>query len=488
MAGLIYLGAAQAGGYNGFPLDDAWIHQTYARNLGLRGEFSFTPGRVSTGSTAPLWTVLLSLGYRLGAPFKTWAYALGILFLGLSGFSMARLGQRLAPQTPWLGPVAGLALVTEWHLVWAAVSGMETALFVWLSVFLLEQYSRQTCRGGGGCFRLGFTGGLLALVRPEGLGLVGLISLHYLFTHPAEPLARRLKGLSALGLGLILPVLPYLIFNYTVSGLLMPNTFYAKQQEYGLWLNEVYPDLSGQLRYRAMVYLTPMIGAQILLLPGLIRAFRLIGAQKHTLWALVAAWPLAHLSLYALRLPVTYQHGRYQLPDIPWLLLLGLWGTVALAQPEHPALWMRVLSKAGVASIGLGWLLFIGVGAQGYANDVQFIETEMVKTAHWLNRNTPAGATIAAHDIGAIGYFTERPLVDLAGLITPAVIPFIRNEERLLAFSQAQGAAYLVTFPGWYPRLTAKLTPIYSTNSPWAVNAGYDNMAVYQLNTAGVPR
>lgn len=488
VAGLIYLGVAQAGGYSGFPLDDAWIHQTYARNLGLRGEFSFTPGIVSTGSTAPLWTVLLSLGYRLGAPFKAWAYVLGILFLGLSGFSMARLGQRLAPQTPWLGPVAGLALVTEWHLVWAAVSGMETALFVWLSIFLLEQYSHETRQTLGGYFRLGVLGGLLALVRPEGLGLAGLMGLHRLLFGKREPFAQRFQAVAALGLGLLLPVLPYLAFNYAVSGMLMPNTFYAKQQEYGLWLSQQYPGLSGQLRYRAMVYLTPMIGAQILLLPGLVRAFRLIIAQKQTLWGLVAVWALAHLSLYALRLPVTYQHGRYQLPDIPWLLLLGLWGTASLVQPRHPVLWIRVLSKAGLASIGLGWLAFVGVGAQGYANDVQFIETEMVATAHWLNRNSPPDAIIAAHDIGAIGYFTERPLVDLAGLITPAVIPFIRNEDRLLAFSQEQGAAYLVTFPSWYPRLTTRLPQIYSTNSPWAVKAGYDNMAVYQLNTSGVPR
>ena len=27
----------------GFPLDDAWIHQTYARNLGLHGMMAFSP-------------------------------------------------------------------------------------------------------------------------------------------------------------------------------------------------------------------------------------------------------------------------------------------------------------------------------------------------------------------------------------------------------------------------------------------------------------
>jgi hypothetical protein len=88
---------------------------------------------------------------------------------------------------------------------------------------------------------------------------------------------------------------------------------------------------------------------------------------------------------------------------------------------------------------------------------------------------------IAAHDIGAIGYFTERPLVDLAGLITPDVIPFIRDEKALLEFALSQDAAYLVTFPSWYPDMTANLAPVYETNSPWAISAGSDNMVVYRL-------
>ena len=38
--------------------------------------------------------------------------------------------------------------------------------------------------------------------------------------------------------------------------------------------------------------------------------------------------------------------------------------------------------------------------------------------AQWLDRNTPPNALIAAHDIGAMGYFARRPPLDLAGLIS----------------------------------------------------------------------
>ena len=93
---------------------------------------------------------------------------------------------------------------------------------------------------------------------------------------------------------------------------------------------------------------------------------------------------------------------------------------------------------------------------------------------------------IATHDIGAIGYFSERSLLDMAGLITPEVIPFIRDESRLLTFVQERRAEYLVTFPSWYPRMIQDpyLAPVYCTECPWTVAVDYDNMVVYRLGSS----
>jgi len=488
LIGLGYLATAQfIYGYGGFPLDDAWIHQTYARNLGERGEFAFTSGLPSAGSTAPLWTLLLSLGYSLGLPFKAWTYGLGLLFLGLSGFSLARLGQQLFPDQLWLGPLIGLALLLEWHLAWAAVSGMETIFFVWLSIFVLEYYTRlKKSYAYQGLFLAGVLSGLLALVRPEGLGLAGLIGLDIGLTtlrksarldRPKQVLGARWLAFS---LGLALPILPYLAFNYSLTGLIFPNTFYAKQQEYNLWLKEEFT--SGQeIAFRLQVFWVAFIGMPALLLPGLLKGAVAIWRKGETVLGLILVWWLSYAALYAIRLPVTYQHGRYQMPVIPWILLLGLWGTAALLKLNHRRLWPRVLSRGWAASLILVTVMFLFLGAQAYARDARIIETEMVAVAHWLGAKTPPGTIIAAHDIGAIGYFTGRPLVDLAGLITPEVIPFIRDETALLEFALREGAEYLVTFPGWYPQLTQSLPQVYQTHAPWAVEAGGDNMAVYDL-------
>ena len=69
----------------GFPLDDSWIHLTYARNLAVFGEWAFQPGKSSAGSTAPLWTVLLSIGFFIKLAPYIWTYLLGTLLLWRMG-------------------------------------------------------------------------------------------------------------------------------------------------------------------------------------------------------------------------------------------------------------------------------------------------------------------------------------------------------------------------------------------------------------------
>ncbi|MBK6898912.1 MAG: hypothetical protein IPH09_06465 [bacterium] len=42
-------------------------------------------------------------------------------------------------------------------------------------------------------------------------------------------------------------------------------------------------------------------------------------------------------------------------------------------------------------------------------------------TGLWLRDNTPPDAVVAALDIGALGYASERRVMDLAGLVSPEV-------------------------------------------------------------------
>jgi hypothetical protein len=337
---------------------------------------------------------------------------------------------------------------------------------------------------------LGVVGGSLALTRPEGLGLVGLIGLAVGWRLRRTP-RRLLRSWLAIGIGLALPLIPYLVFHYTTTGLPFPNTFYAKQEEYRALLT-LYP----VWRRWLMMAVVTLIGGQVLLLPGFVYGlWRSISGLRSpnpepgpSIYGplLCATWWFVHLALYALRLPVTYQHGRYQIPVIPFFILVGVGGTGYLLRPQARALAVRVISQALMAATFALFLAFLMLGARAYATDVGFIQGEMVAIAHWLETNVPPDSLVAVHDIGAIGFFAPRPLLDLAGLVTPEVIPFITDETRLIEFMRAQGADYVVFFPDWsgaYQRMAQdpRLEPVYATGFEWTLNQDRTNMTVYRL-------
>ena len=459
----LYLLASRLGGYLGFPLDDAWIHQTFARNLATLHQFAFVPGQPSAGSTSPLWTLLIALGYLLHIDYHVWTYALGAACLALTAWLTYRLSLTLWPERALAALLAGLFAALEWHLAWAAASGMETLLLsaLALSVFVAPRQRPAL---------VGLTVGLSILARPDGLILLPF-ALARILLRPSGRVRGILEGL--LGFGIVF--VPYLAFNYRLSSSLWPNTFYAKQAEYAVLR-------AAPLFLRLWrVGWQPFVGAQALLVPGVVLAAWRWGREKRWEALLPLGWAAAFIAAYALRLPVTYQHGRYLIPVIPVIVAVGAGGLAELLRPRAPEFWPRIASRAWAAAAALALLAFWLIGAQAYARDVQIIETEMVAAARWVQQHTPAGTLIAAHDIGALGYFAERRILDMAGLVSPEVIPFIRDEARLREWLTAAGADYLVTFPGWYPDLAGPLAEaeVFRTRAPFSPAAGGENMVVY---------
>jgi hypothetical protein len=467
LAACIYLLASASIYRIGFPLDDSWIHLTYARNLALHGEWAFQAGHPSAGSTAPFWTFLLALGFRSGLAPYAWTYLLG----GLALLGLAVLGERTVrqlipayrPRFPWVG----LFFAAEWHLDWAAFSGMETLLHGLLMTVVIA----MLLTGSRRYLTLGLLTGLSVWVRPDGMTLLGPILLTLLLDRQGLPDKSRAVILCLIGFGSLFAI--YLLFNLRLSGTPMPNTFYAKQTEYAAW--QARPLLD-----RLLVLCVQLLtGPGILLLPGVIGS--LILAVGRRAWPLIAAmaWCGGYLLLYILRLPA-YQHGRYLMPAMPVFFLLGLLGYLefqksSLFRRYHWA--ARTAWGYGLALLSLG---FVVLGARSYGEDVGLIESEMVVTAQWVAGTLPPGAVIAAHDIGALGYFDRHPLIDLAGLVSPEVVPFMRDEDRLAAFLDQSGADYLVAFPAFYPELTRSAEPVFVSGGKFAPAIGEKNMTVYR--------
>jgi hypothetical protein len=261
------------------------------------------------------------------------------------------------------------------------------------------------------------------------------------------------------------------LFNLVLAGTPMPNTFYAKQAEYAAWQARPFLFRFGQLSLQFFA------GPSLALLPGAIGWF-IVSLRKRD-WGTLAGmvWFAGYLYLYVERLPV-YQHGRYIMPAMPIFFLWGIAALVKFANSKIIGRYHWFVSTGWNFIVGVLCAAFWFVGANTYIQDVALIESEMVASAKWVAENVPQGDIVAAHDIGALGYFDSHELIDLAGLVSPEVIPFIRDEEKLAGYLDEEGVAYLTAFPEFYPLLSEQAKPAFVTGG-LGPKLGGENMVVF---------
>ncbi len=342
-----YLAAAALTHNLGFPLDDAWIHQTYARNLATYGEWSFIPHEPSGGSTAPLWSMMLAPGFILHLSPLIWTYFLGtVILIALACFSEFLFRQDEPGKQQWI-PWAGLIIALEWHLVWAAASGMESLLSGLLVTIVLGLLAQKQ----GNYLLLGFLIGLSVWVRPDGITLLGPVIL--LIMIAGNGAISRWRAIFNLMMGFGVMLAFYLLFNLVTAGSPLPNTFYAKQAEYAILQN--LPFLNRFLQISSL----PLTGVGLLLLPGVV--ILAVSEIKRKNWPILAGmiWFIGYILLYTWRLPVTYQHGRYLIPAMP---IFFIWGIAGMSRVNHllsQSIWKRIMTKDLAIFNRLGSDLFL---------------------------------------------------------------------------------------------------------------------------------
>ena len=473
----------------GFPLDDSWIHQVYARNLGDNHEWAFVPGEPSAASTSPFYTVLLSVAYVLNLPYAMWTHFLGAAALAAAGMLGARLAEIVRPNTRAVGWTAGLSMILAWHLIWAAASGMETMLFATFTLALVYLVWRAyELEVGGLLVRGGVFGAVAALAmstRPEGLVLATLSGLVMLLRlqHEPRPIVRWITGAM---LGFAIFITPYLLLNLNLAGGLLPNTADAKYVQHAPIRDEFsYAERYGQL------IIPILVGGQLLLLPGvLIFTTTILDRARADLrqlrFLLPVLWFLVLVGLYAARLPAAYQHGRYIMPGLPGFIVVGVVGTFELVLMGRFSMWGRILTRTLAIAAIVAFVYFaLLIGSAVYKVDVQIIDEEMVANAKWIRDNLDPEALLAIHDIGAVGYFAPRSIVDIAGLVTPEVIDRIGDEEALWDYMRDRGAVYFMAFPDQVPGDDPddpRICALQQSNGTAAVRAGGGKMTIYRLD------
>ena len=226
LCGLLYLGAflllaSVLPGHLGFPLDDSWIHQVVARNLAEFHVLGFNAGKLSSGSTSPLWTLILTLGWVVPPKLSpvTFSLLLSCLILFAIGFVLKRLTEEdgLPAGASWC---LALAPAVSGNFLWFGMIGMEHLLFLLLSLMLIRAwYAPDTGRG----VVLAVLCLLLVLTRPEGLFLVLLL----FFVRGAAGRSMRdlLAAVGGAGCGMAILA----VINWMTSGHLTPQTMKGRQ-------------------------------------------------------------------------------------------------------------------------------------------------------------------------------------------------------------------------------------------------------------------
>jgi hypothetical protein len=467
----------------GFPLDDSFIHLQFARNLAGGEGLAYEPGERVTGSTAPLWTAVLSLGFLLPGDPLAWAKALGLVAHLLAVAATWHLARELdlAPGLALLA--AGLTATSGW-LVWSALAAMEVPLFCALSLLGMACHVGERRAAG----RLPLSLPLLALgvlVRPEGILLLALALLDRLlvFHRDAAGHLRLVRPMWAdLGRGLVLAalvLLPALLAYQAIGGSPLPTTFMTK----GGYSQPGLP--SARYLFEVLGVLMRAQPVATLLAPAGVLALLARAGRREPSPTAPPAPPDAGLlpALWLLALPLAYgvlsgsgrgifgNFGRYFFPLLPVVAVLAV---AAL-----PPLLAAVPRRLTVGRVTIAWPLWLGAalllptlaaltsGAQLYAQNVRNVQDGDVRMADLLRELVDPEAVLAVDDIGALGYLLDNRLVDMAGIVSPRVHHHARRAMAatgaycpgLLAFAAETRPDYLVVFPRRYGCFPADTFP-----------------------------
>ena len=464
-------------GSAGFPLDDSWIHLHFARNLAEGAGFAYNPGVPVAGSTAPLWTLLLAAGARVAGASLVMAKTLGVAGALIAALVLRRAALAWGASPP-AALVAAVGLVWSGPFAWGALSGMEVTLAALLVAAALLALARDHL------VLTAVAGGLATLARPEAVVLLPLLAL------ARRPTPRRLALFAAI---VVAALLPFVAFCWATTGTPFPSTAAAKV-EGGLlgrliglreparvtWLER---PLAFGLDWLAWLARThPLLP---LALPAIVLAWRWRGRALGVVGLVLLAHPLAMAVLAPYRGP-GFQEGRYSIHLLPvgLLLLASAWSDIAPAYGGA-----RAASLVRVVYLAVA-LVTLAPAADRYAWGVQNINAMQVHLGRWVDAHLPRSATLAVNDIGAIAYFSRRPVIDLMGLVTPEIRPYRRaGEAGVLRFVAERCPDFVIVFPTWFPELTARrelLTPIYRVRLERNEVSGGPEMVVYRLARCAV--
>lgn len=394
--------------------DDAYITLRYAANLASGQGFVFNVGEHVWGTTAPLFTFLLTIAAKLFGvgSLESAAVTLGILpSLGVLVFTALLLHRaRVEPLLVW-PYLSALALLPSFVI--NSISGMETPVVMLLMAATFFVYMR------GRLVLLAFLAGLLFLTRMDTGIWLAVLGAHLLFE-------RRLLSFKHTCLCLVIffaTILPWFTFAYFYFGSIIPQSLAGKAVSHGSFQSV---DTSYILAFSSIYFPLTRLGPLAWIGLAVLVVIALLGAIH--LWE---RYPdLRPLASYFFAFNVFFLVSKAPLfswyfPPAEWAFyLLVLCGLRDLLSRIRVRAFTEAAPRYAFAAVAL----FIAL----YSGSRFFTMFHSVPTRPWagvaafVERHTAPDARIFLEHIGLVGFKTNRYIYDSMGLVTPATVTLKR--------------------------------------------------------------
>jgi hypothetical protein len=385
--------------------DDPFITYRYARNLINGFGFVYNPGEKILSTTTPLFTLVLAFVGLVVPDLHQLANLLGIVSLAVGGlfiFDLARTWD--APVVGW----TGLLLYPTFPLL-VSTLGSETSIYLALCLGSFAFYARKKYIGTG------IFVALATLARPDGILILGILGFDYMF--------RRKRPVPWKPLSIVFVILiSWVVFAWFYFGSPLPVTLAAKQGQGSMAISQGFSrGLLTVIRgYGAWFYIEVFLA-----LTGII-----LTVWKKRQWGVILIWPVVYFASYSI-LGVS-RYFWYYAPLVPGFIIavgLGLTAITEFLKSSDRNIVGGFRLDSVVPSVILLILLFsngIGLWQMRAQNDPRY---SIYRAAgEWLSENTLPGEQAGSLEVGIIGFFANRPMVDFAGLIQPEVAEQFTSE------------------------------------------------------------
>lgn len=423
--------------------DDMFYYLKVARNIahGLGASFD---GINMTNGFQPLYALFLTLMYTLmeftaDAPIRI-ALAVLSIFDVLTGLVIYKT--LLVPQFG-LSRRSALLGMAFWvfnpFVISGTFYGLETALstfFVSLAIYAYVKTRYSGC-GTAGCISVGLLLGAAVLARMDSAFLAIAVAVDLI-------LQGRLRPLFLAASAVLLVCLPWFAWSYVNFGMLQQDSgaviSYVNNALSGGFLSRGYLSARAGSLYMSLRILAMFLSSMIL--PLFFTAAVVVKNPESRVFS--GGFPWKFIAVFCVLLVLYYPivmggvTRRYYQPVVvafSLVIAVAFDGTSKAKGRRNEAIF-ALLMVSNLLLAGFAYWLYRPVSQQSWHLD-------LYETALWINGNAMPGDIIGGFNSGIIGYFSNRTVVNLDGVINDGAYRAIAAGN-LSVYIRNQNIKYLV--------------------------------------------